>query len=130
MEINDLLNGVMNGDFTIRAALESAYDAGKIDNLQSKTCENDHILLKLYGQKNVFIRTVTHHYTGKLLAVIDGFLVLSFAAWIADDGRFSDAIKTGILGEVEPYFDDKICVAIGAIIDGCEWKHELPRVQK
>lgn len=43
--------------------------------------------------KNYFIRTVTHHHTGKLVAVYDHELVLENAAWIADDGRLSDALK-------------------------------------
>jgi hypothetical protein len=43
--------------------------------------------------KNYFIRTVTHHYTGKLIKVTPKELVLKDAAWIADDGRFMNALK-------------------------------------
>jgi hypothetical protein len=79
--------------------------------------------------KNVFVRTVTHHYTGKLAAIEDGFLKLKDAAWIADDGRFADALSNGTLNEIEPY--PGICyVNVGALVDMCEWLHDLPRAQK
>ena len=38
---------------------------------------------------NYFIRTVTHHHTGKLVQVTSQELVLVDAAWIADDGRLT-----------------------------------------
>ncbi len=82
---------------------------------------------KLKG-KNVFVRTVTHHYTGRLAAVEDGFLQLDEAAWIADDGRFADALAEGKLAEVEPY-PGTCYVALGAIVDVSEWLHDLPREQ-
>jgi len=52
---------------------------------------------------NVFIRTVTHHYTGHVEAISGTEIKLSKAAWIADDGRFSEAVATGVFNEVEPY---------------------------
>lgn len=78
---------------------------------------------------NVFVRTVTHHYTGRLAAIADGFLHLEDAAWIADDGRFATALKTGTLNEVEPYPGD-CYVTVGSVVDLCEWQHDLPRTQK
>jgi hypothetical protein len=81
--------------------------------------------------KNYFIRTVTHHLTGKLVKVGPKELVLVDAAWIADDGRFMNAIRDGKLNEVEPFPDgDEVIVGRGSIIDCVEWKHELPREQK
>jgi hypothetical protein len=79
--------------------------------------------------KAVFIRTVTHHYTGRLAGEEAGFLHLEEAAWIADDGRFADALAFGKLDEVEPYPSD-CYVALGAIVDICEWSHDLPRTQR
>lgn len=79
---------------------------------------------------NYFIRTVTHHLTGQLIAVHDKELVLLNAAWIADDGRFSDAIKNESFNEVEPFPDDrKVIVGRGSILDATEIK-TLPRSQK
>jgi len=79
--------------------------------------------------KNVFIRTVTMAYTGKLLAVYPNELVLSDASWIADTGRFSNFLKTGEAGEVEPFPENAI-VPRGAIVDVSEFNHNLPRKVK
>ncbi len=109
-----------------------------IDNLTVKEIKQIQSLLKSskddvghpyqVGQ-NYFIRTVTHYYTGKLIRVTAKELVLENAAWIADTGRFHDALKTGKLNEVEP-FEDDVVVGRGAVVDAVKWKHELPRVQK
>src|SRR3990167_11478264 len=49
-----------------------------------------------------FIRTVTYFATGRVKAIVGNFLVLEDAAWIADTGRFKEAIMEGKLSEVEP----------------------------
>ena len=54
---------------------------------------------------------------------------LDDAAWIADTGRFSDALKNGNLNEVEPY-PGSCFVSAGAVVDVSEWAHELPRTRK
>lgn len=82
-----------------------------------------------YVGRNVFVRTVTHHHTGRLVHADASFLTLADAAWIADDGRFHTALASGKLNEVEP-FPGECLVNVGAIIDVCEWFHELPRVAK
>lgn len=77
----------------------------------------------------VFIRTVTMYYTGTILEITERAILLGDAAWIADTGRFSNALKTGVLGEVEPYHAP---VAINAdhILDVTTWGHALPREVK
>ena len=81
--------------------------------------------------ENYFIRTVTHHLTGKLVEVFPTELVLVDAAWIADDGRLMDALKTGVFGEVEPYPDGvRVVVGRGSIIDAQVFANKLPRSQK
>ena len=85
-------------------------------------------LLGEYVGKNVFVRTVTHHHTGRLINADERFLQLEDAAWIADDGRFATALATGRLSEVEP-FPGNCLVSIGSLIDVCEWTHDLPRTQ-
>ena len=77
----------------------------------------------------VLIRTVTHYHTGRVVRVDDRFVVLEQAAWVADTGRFADALKTGVLKEVEPY-PGNVAVALGAIVDVCPWPHALPREQQ
>lgn len=76
-----------------------------------------------------FIRTVTYFATGKVKAIVGNFLVLEDAAWIADTGRFREAIMKGILNEVEPVEVDMF-VNVSSITDAFVWTHKLPREQK
>ena len=76
--------------------------------------------------KNVFVRAVTHYYTGRLIGRADGYLHLEDAAWVADTGRFAEALAKGTLSEVEPYPGD-CYVSEGAIVDVSPWLHDLPR---
>lgn len=108
-----------------------------IDSLTVKEIKHIQSLLKGSSEgthpyqvgKNYFIRTVTHHYTGKLIKVTAKELLLEDAAWIADDGRFMNALKDGILNEIEPYQDD-VVIGRGAILDATLWRHPLPMIQK
>lgn len=77
----------------------------------------------------IFIRTVTHHYTGQVVKCNRDWLELSEAAWIADDGRFNNFLKTGDANEIEP-FEDNVRIPIGGILDITLWKHALPRSVK
>lgn len=79
--------------------------------------------------KAYLIRTVTHIDIGIVKEVGDKELVLSEASWIADTGRYHDALKTGNLNEVEPYINDVI-LGRGSIIDATLWEKDLPRSQK
>ena len=79
--------------------------------------------------ENYFIRTVTMIIIGHLEAVHGGELMLSSASWIADTGRFHNALKDGELAEVEP-FTHNVIVGRGAIVDATTWAHALPREQK
>jgi hypothetical protein len=78
--------------------------------------------------KKWFIRTVTYHLVGKVTKRVGGFLVLEDASWVADSGRFMQAIKNGTLNEVEPV--GAALVNISAITDAFPWKHALPKDQK
>lgn len=80
--------------------------------------------------KNYFIRTVTHHLTGKLIAVHRNELVLTQAAWIADDGRFADALKTETFNEIEPFPENReVIVNRQSLVDAVEL-NSLPTRQK
>lgn len=67
--------------------------------------------------KIYLIRTVTMIDTGRLVSVTPQELVLEDAAWIADTGRFSDAVKSAKFNEVEPFPDGRVIIGRGAIID-------------
>ena len=75
---------------------------------------------------SVLIRTVTYFYTGRIVSVDRDEIVLKDAAWVAETGRFSNALTTGALGEVEPY-PDLVSVSRGAVVDVTIWAHDLPR---
>lgn len=77
-----------------------------------------------------FIRTVTHHLTGRLVEVGEHELVIEDAAWIADDGRFMDAVSSGKFNEVEPAPAGRVIVGRGSLIDAYEVTFELPRSQR
>lgn len=79
--------------------------------------------------KNYLIRTVTMIQLGKLKKVTDKELLLSDACWVADTGRFQQALEKGTLNEVEMFQRDVI-VGRGGIIDATEWLTDLPKTQK
>lgn len=77
------------------------------------------------------IRTVTMIETGRVVRVTPTEVVLEDAAWIADTGRFADAIRTGDFSEVEPFPDGEVIIGRAAIVDACRLLHKkLPRTQK
>jgi len=83
-------------------------------------------LKDMVGEK-FFFRTVTYHLTGRVKKVIGNILELENAAWIADSGRFMQAIKNGELKEVEPV--GRAYINIQAVTDFFPWKHKLPEKQ-
>ena len=103
---------------------------GDIQRLQSmfntSACSNNHPY-EIGGK--YFIRTVTHHFTGKLVEVFKDELVLEDVAWIADDGRLADALKSKEFAEVEPYPDGRVIIGRGSIIDAFVFG-ATPRSQK
>lgn len=79
---------------------------------------------------NYFIRTVTHHHTGKLVAINEHELILENAAWIADDGRFAQAVARSEFDEVEPFPSGKqVILGRGSLIDAVEIE-TVPMFQK
>ena len=79
--------------------------------------------------KSFFFRTVTYHLVGKVVAQFGGGIVeLEEASWVADSGRFMQAIKDGKLNEVEPV--GKAYINLKSVTDFFPWKHALPTEQK
>lgn len=79
--------------------------------------------------KIYLIRTVTMIDTGRLVAVGEHELILEDAAWIADTGRFSQAVAKAEFGEVEPFPSGKVIIGRGSIIDAVTIT-VAPRTQK
>jgi len=91
--------------------------------------EKGRSLEDLFVGRSWFFRTVTYHIIGRVTAVIGGkLLLLQEASWVADSGRFSNAIKEGTLNEVEPLGD--WAVNIDSCTDFGPWIHALPTEQK
>lgn len=80
-------------------------------------------------EKAYFIRTVTMHLIGKLKGITEKELLLSNAVWVADSGRFYNALKDGTLNEVEPFVEEVI-LNRECIVDATIWTHSIPNKQK
>jgi len=80
-------------------------------------------LQDMVGEK-FFFRTVTYHLTGRVKKIIGSIIELECAAWIADSGRFNEAIKEGKLNEVEPV--GRAFINTASLVDFFPWKHKLP----
>jgi hypothetical protein len=72
----------------------------------------------------LFLRTVTFHLVGEVVAREGDWLQLKDAAWVADSGRFSKAIASGELREVEALGD--AYVNLTTVTDAFPWQHALP----
>ena len=71
-----------------------------------------------------FFRTVTYHLIGEVNKIVGRFASLKNASWIADSGRFNEAIKNGTLSEVEPV--GKAFINLDTVVDFFPWSHPLP----
>ena len=83
--------------------------------------------------KKYFVRTVTHHYLGEVTRVLGQCIVMKNVTWVADDGRFNKAMAGDwdSNAEHEPYPGDMtVQLFYGAMLDACEWKHELITIVK
>lgn len=77
------------------------------------------------------IRTVTMIDTGRVVAVTPTEVVLKDAAWIADTGRFAEALKSCNFSEIEPFPYGRVIVGRMAIVDACRIDaKKLPRQTK
>ena len=114
MRLDDLTIGearelakMFTGGAPVRERDDSAWEVGKI----------------------YLIRTVTMIDTGRLVAVTEHELVLEDAAWVADTGRFAQAVEKAEFGEVEPFPVGRVVVGRGSVIDAVQIKL-APRSQK
>ena len=99
----------------------------KIKNQLNNEDFNITDLSDLIGKK-FFFRTITYHLVGRVEKSIGMLLYLTNASWVADSGRFMNAIKDGILNEVEPV--GIAFLNLNSVTDFFPWVHELPTKQK
>ena len=91
--------------------------------------ENDFFIIG----NSYFIRTVTHHYVGKLIRFNreGAELIFTEASWIPDDGRFHNMLMSGEFCEIEPYPTKmEMLLNRDTIIDAVRWDKPLPKLQK
>jgi hypothetical protein len=98
------------------------------DQLQTEEKVEVNSLQDFIGKK-LFIRTVTYHLVGEVVKIVGNLFELKNASWIADSGRFTQAIDDGVLNEVEPV-KVPVWVNTNSITDIFLWKHALPNKQK
>lgn len=79
------------------------------------------------GEKFLF-RTVTYHMVGEVTKIVGKFAQLKNASWVADSGKFSVAIATGALDEVE--YVGNAFVNLDTVVDFFPFTHALPTVTK
>ena len=79
--------------------------------------------------KYYFIRTVTMIDVGRLVGVTHQELVLEEASWIADTGRFMQALEKIDFNEVEPFPSGKVIIGRGSVIDAVQI-NAIPKCQK
>jgi hypothetical protein len=77
----------------------------------------------------ILVRTVTMMDVGRVKAIGEDFLVLEDGGWVADSGRFSEALATGRLNEFEQA-PSWFLVNVGAIVEIFPWAHDLPQTTK
>jgi len=80
-----------------------------------------------------FIRTVTYHAVGRCVDVVEGFIFLDDAMWVADSGILSPALKDGFEkqpnSELEP-IGSILHVNINSIVDFVVYSPEIVLAQK
>jgi hypothetical protein len=96
--------------------------------MNTENTENTENTPFIIGEK-YFLRTATYHTVGRLKAMYPDFFVLSQASFVADSGLWHNALKDGVLSEVEPFIDDAI-ISRGGLIDATKWHHDLPTTRK
>jgi hypothetical protein len=79
--------------------------------------------------KPYLIRTVTMIDTGTLVAVTEHEIILRDASWIADTGRFSQALESCEYFEVEPFPAGMVAIGRGSVIEALQIA-KVPRAVK
>lgn len=99
MNLKDLTLGEL-------ATLKNLFD-------KAQSCDNSPYIIG----GNYLIRTVTMTLAGKIVKVFSNEIELTDASWVADTGRFAEAINTSKFEDVEKPQKDKVIVGRNAIVD-------------
>jgi hypothetical protein len=114
----------------ILSKILSSLESNDEENQDQDECEQDELFT--IGEQ-YFIRTVTYHAVGVCDDIVNGFVRLKKAMWVADSGRLADALKNGIekqsSAELEP-FPNKLFININSIVDFCKYEPKIVFIQK
>lgn len=113
-------------DRDIAAIVGSKADIAALSQDADVTPYQHHASPWCIGEKYL-VRTATMTHCGRLAAVYPIELVFEDDAWVADTGRFNEALRTGKLEEVEPFPDGPVIVGRNSVVDAAIWNHPLPR---
>lgn len=102
-------------------------EAKQLANLFGGTPQQKPLPFKV-GEKYM-IRGVTNYMLGEVREIVGDFLVLDNASWVADTGKFSEALEKGTLSEVERVPNGTI-INTGSICDAQPWLLDLPTETK
>jgi len=99
------------------------------DQLAQDSTKEINNLDDLIGE-SFFFRAVNYHLVGMVDSRLSGTNILKLvdASWVADSGRFMNAIKEGSLSEVEPV--GEAFINMDTVTDFFPWVHKLPDRQK
>ena len=129
VEVGVVLKTLTKGDIKMTKTIEISDET--YERIKNQLLEDEKIDISSYDDivgHNFFFRTVTYHLVGKVIKRIGHFFQLENASWVADSGRFMQAIKNGELKEVEPV--GIAFVNLESVTDMFPWKHPLPKDQK
>lgn len=80
--------------------------------------------------KQYLMRTIGYHWIGRVQSIVGRFLILEEASWVADTGRYSEALdgKIGELqsSELEPS-PRPVIINTDHITDAVEYPFKIPR---
>lgn len=80
--------------------------------------------------KQYLLRTIGYHWLGRVKLIVGKFLILEEASWVADTGRYSEALsgKIGELqsSELEPS-PRPVIVNVDHVTDAVEYPFQIPR---
>lgn len=80
------------------------------------------------GESYIF-RTVTFYQIGKVVDVRGNYVILNDTVWVADMGRFDEALKDGTLREAVAVPTNKhdsegwCAVNLDSVVDIFKWRH-------
>lgn len=81
-----------------------------------------------FVNEKLFIRTVTYHLVGRVVAVNGTLIELADASVVFDSGNFSTALKNGALTSSE--WVGRCWINSSSITDMFPWDHSLPKAVK